>query len=390
MTQSCDVAIIGAGPYGLSAAHHLRSAGGLDVRVFGEPMSFWKRQMPVGMCLRSPWVACAIADPHDRLTLDRFEQHLGTTIPRPVPLDVFVQYGNWYRETAGVDVDPRQIARVSTNGKFALTTEDGEGVAARRVVVAAGIASFPWRPPLFDELPHSLASHSSEHSDFARFLGQSVAVIGGGQSALESAALLHEAGAEVEVLVRGPVVHWLVRSSRLHRFGWLRRLLYSPADIGPAGVSWIVSTPGLFKLVPKRWQEPMAERSIRPAAAAWVLPRVRDVPITTGRAVLSAGVEGSKVRLELADGTARVVDHVLLATGYRVDVSRYDFLSRGLVRSLRLRDGFPPLDAAFESPVPGLHFVGATAASSIGPLARFVAGTGYASRALVRGIVGRR
>src|SRR5213079_230240 len=52
--SACDVAIVGAGPYGLSAAAHLRAANGLDVRVFGEPMSFWERHMPKGMLLRSP------------------------------------------------------------------------------------------------------------------------------------------------------------------------------------------------------------------------------------------------------------------------------------------------------------------------------------------------
>jgi hypothetical protein len=59
-----------------------------------------------------------------------------------------------------------------------------------------------------------------------------------------------------------------------------------------------------------------------------------------------------------------------------------------LVRSLRLVDGYPVLTAGFEASLPGLHFVGASAARSFGPLMRFVAGTGYAARALTRGIVG--
>ena len=48
-----DVAVIGAGPYGLSVAAHLREQS-LKVIVFGRPMSFWDRNMPVGMLLRSP------------------------------------------------------------------------------------------------------------------------------------------------------------------------------------------------------------------------------------------------------------------------------------------------------------------------------------------------
>ena len=69
---SCDVAVIGAGPYGLSAAAHLRTVKGLEVRLFGEPMSFWDRHMPAGMLLRSPWEASHISDPDGAFTLDAY------------------------------------------------------------------------------------------------------------------------------------------------------------------------------------------------------------------------------------------------------------------------------------------------------------------------------
>ena len=69
----CDVAVIGAGPYGLSAAAYLRSAG-VETRIFGEPMAFWQKQMPAGMCLRSNWGASHIADPQSQLTLDEYSR----------------------------------------------------------------------------------------------------------------------------------------------------------------------------------------------------------------------------------------------------------------------------------------------------------------------------
>ena len=386
--QTCDVAVVGAGPYGLAAAAHLIAADGLAVRVFGETMSFWERQMPVGMLLRSPREASHISDPAGDLTLDRYEDSLGLPHGRPVPLEHFVAYGRWFQQRAVPDVDTRRVARVQRSGSgFRLRLADGEPVDARRVVLAGGIAPYAWRPPEYEGLPDELASHASAHADLAHFRGRRVAVIGGGQSALESAALLHEAGAEVEVLVRAPGVNWLVRSSRLHKSAAVRRLLYAPADIGPAGVSWLVATPPAFKLLPLRAQVPVARRSIRPAGSAWLVPRLADVPIRVGRTVERVARDGDRVVLELDGGERRTVDHVLLGTGYRIDVSRLDLLAPELAGALRLTGGYPVLDRSFQSSVPGLYVAGAAAAWSFGPLMRFVAGTGFAARRLTRGVL---
>src|SRR5271170_3546441 len=96
----CDVAIIGAGPYGLSAAAHLRTIKGLEVRVFGEPMSFWIQNMPLGMFLRSNWTATQIADPHRALTIEAFQAESGDRFALPVPLSGFAAYGQWYQAHA--------------------------------------------------------------------------------------------------------------------------------------------------------------------------------------------------------------------------------------------------------------------------------------------------
>ncbi len=201
----CDVAIIGAGPYGLSATAHLRKVKGLDVHTFGEPMSFWERNMPTGMLLRSGWAASHIADPNQSLTLEAYQAASSNHFSSPVPLDRFVDYGLWYQRQAIPDLDRRKIARVESHARgFRLILEEGETVLARRLVVAAGIGSFTWRPPEFAGLPCSLASHTAEHRELRKFAGKQVLVIGSGQSALESAALLHESGAEVEIVARAP------------------------------------------------------------------------------------------------------------------------------------------------------------------------------------------
>lgn len=206
----CDVAIIGAGPYGLSAAAHLRAVKGLDLRVFGEPMSFWGRNMPACMLLRSNWSATQIAGPDGALTLEAYQAASGARFSAPVPLDRFIQYGLWYQRQTVPDLDQRKIERIESHPKgFRLTLPDGEALVSRRVIVACGIGSFARRPAEFQALPSSLASHTSEHRDLRKFSGKQVMVVGGGQSALESGALLHEGGAEVEVVSRSPRIHWL-------------------------------------------------------------------------------------------------------------------------------------------------------------------------------------
>ncbi len=246
----CDVAIIGAGPYGLSATAHLRTVKGLDVLTFGEPMSFWERNMPIGMLLRSGWAATHIADPNHSLTLDAYRAASCNHFSSPVPLDRFLDYGLWYQRQVARDLDQRKIIRVEpdTSG-FRLVLEEGESVLARRLVIAAGIGSFTWRPPEFAGLPSSLASHTSEHRDFRKFTGKQVLVIGSGQSALESAALLYESGAEVEIVARARRIRWLggVVSRTIH-YGLgptISKLVYAPTDVGPAGISQVVARPDL-------------------------------------------------------------------------------------------------------------------------------------------------
>jgi|SRR5215475_727091 len=390
----CDVAILGAGPYGLSAAAHLRTIKGLDVHSFGEPMSFWERNMPVGMLLRSGWAATHIASPYQSLTLEAYKAATYSRFSTPVPLDCFTDYGLWYQRQAVPGLDRRKIVRIdSHSGGFALILERGETVHAKRVVVAAGISSFAWRPPEFAKIPGSLASHTSEHRELLEFSGKRVLVVGCGQSALESAALLHECGAEVEIVARTHQIRWLggliSRTIRSRLGKALADILYAPTDVGPAGVSQIVARPDLVRSFPRPIQDWMRKRSIRPAGARWLIARLQGVPTSLGRSVVSATPVGERVRVKLDDGSERTVDHVLLGTGYRVDVSKYDFFAPELAHSIKRFQGFPQLREGFETSVPGLHILGAPAVWSFGPLMQFVVGTHYASGALLRCIAKR-
>ena len=347
--------------------------------------------MPQGMFLRSPLEGSNLSDPAGELTLQVYAYTNGGHLSSPLPLQRFVDYGCWFQQQIASDIDGRTVSHVEHDGRyFSLTLEDGEKVTSTRVVVAGGIVPFAYRPPQFRELPSELASHSCEHRDLNQFAGKRVTVVGGGQSALESAALLHEAGANVCVVIREPEIHWTWQRPWLHTFKPVSRLLYATPDVGPAGISHVVAAPSLFRRMPRQLQNRWAKRSVRPAGAGWLKPRLQCVTMSSGRAVLGAVPVGDKVKVRLDDGSAEFVDHVLMATGYKVDISKYDFLSGDLLARVRTTSGYPILSGGFECSLPGLHFLGAPAAWSFGPLMRFVAGADFATRRLARYVSTRR
>jgi thioredoxin reductase len=377
----CEVAIVGAGPYGLSAAAHL-TALGLDTRVFGQPMEFWATGMPSGMLLRSPRPASTISDPRAAFTLEAYEAANGVAPVKRVPGKTFVSYGQWFQEQVGAPLDRRSVSQVRREGSvFHLTLADGASLSARRVVIAAGIGPFRKNPEVFSSLCSCRASHCYEGRRLES-LGRRVAVIGAGQSALECAALLHELGVDVEVIARIPTLRWIGMHPRLHNLGPISKMFYSKHDIGPIGISRLVAYPHLLYHFPLGPRDRIRTRAVRSAGAPWLIPRLREVKLSPGRHVVTAKEIGDEVELRLDDGTERRVDHVLMATGYRVDLAKYRFLAPDLLAEIRQLDGYPAVTAGFRTSVPGLHFTGAPAARNFGPLLYFVTGTEFASKEL--------
>ena len=176
----CEVAVIGAGPYGLSVASHLRAAD-IETRVFGETMSFWRKHMPKGMKLRSSPAASDFADPKGELTFEAFTARQGVRPTAPIPLEMFLRYGEWFRKHTLADLDTRKVVRVDPLGDgFCLWLDDGGHVTAQRVVAAVGLARQEFRPAAFSGLPRDYVSSVCEHIDVSGFRGKRVAVIGRG------------------------------------------------------------------------------------------------------------------------------------------------------------------------------------------------------------------
>jgi FAD-dependent urate hydroxylase len=382
----CEVAVIGAGPYGLSVAAHLDHAG-LSTRVFGEPMGFWRRNMPNGMMLRSPWRATHLSSPDDSHSLDVYAAAHEVDDTKLLPLRDFIAYGEWFQRHAVPQLDCRAVTLIeATSNGFSVTLTDGEIVTADRVVVATGLRHQEYRPDVFAGLPATLVSHSCAHDDLGIFRGKHVAVIGRGQSACESAALLAEYGAQTEIISRGDI-HWLGHltdgSAPKPRLWWLREALATPSAVGPFPLSWLAEFPGIARRLPASLREAFTARCLKAGAAGWLKPRFDNVTCNSGRTIQGARAVDDRIVLDLDNGV-RTFDHVLLGTGYRVDIARLNILSHELLDAVARIDGSPVLGAGFVSSIPNLHFVGSYAVRSYGPLLRFIAGAPFAAQAVTR------
>ncbi len=397
MSDTVDVAVIGAGPYGLALAAHLR-ASGTDYRHFGIPMRLWEAAMPQGMFLKSQGFASNISDPDGTHTLEAFCK--ATSRPYasyglPVALDTFVSYGHWFQSERGLAVEETAVTDIALRGGgFELLTVGGvERVLARRVVVAIGVEHFAYVPRPLSELPSDLCTHSSAHQDLAVLKGQDVIVVGAGQSALESAALLHESGATVQVLAREDKVAWNGEPLPLDR-PLLQRLKEPESGLGSGLATWFYSNhPDLFRRLPPNTRVYRARTALGPAGACWLRPRVEgQFPVQLGQTVTSAAAQDGRARLTVTGpgGSSRelTADHVIAATGYRTDLSRLQFLPGALRSRLRTLAGSPMVGRDYQSSVPGLYFIGPAVAPTMGPVMRFVFGTWHAAPVVARKLVG--
>ena len=387
-----DVAIIGAGPYGMSIAAHLK-ARGVAFRIFGSPMHTWLSQMPKGMRLKSEGFASSLYDPESKFTLGRYCKEEGIPYADhglPVPLETFASYGLAFQKRLLPEVENKLVVslRRSTDG-FEIVLGDGDVVSARKVVMAVGISYFGFVPPVLSTIPEEFVSHSSKHSSLDHFKGREVAVVGAGASALDIAALLHQAGASVQLIARKPFIRFHDPPGQTVP-SLLQRIRLPRTGIGPGWkLLFYARAPLAFHRLPERIRLEAVRRTLGPAPAWFVKQQVVGiVPFNLGVNITQAKVENGRVHLELTDsaGSHRTMtaDHVIAATGYKVDLKRLAFLDADILAAIRTADQSPVLSANFQSSVPGLYFVGASAANSFGPVLRFAYGAGFTARHLTR------
>ena len=381
------VAIIGAGPYGLSLATHLARRG-VSHRVFGRPMAFWEQIAAAGgeRYLKSFCFGASISTPVPGYTFADYNRPRGLETFEPCSMANFVSYGRWFQESQVPWAEPEDVVGVQTDDDgYLVSLQGGTSFRASRVVVATGLSGFAAVPQPLANLPSELLTHASRVDDFQAFKGRSVAVVGAGQSALEAVALLLEVGATPQLIAREEKIRWQTRV-RAQRSLW--RKIRSPiSGLGTGPKAWALTRfPGLVHHAPDRWRMEFVKRHLPPEGAWWLRPRVEGkAKVHAGVAVADARPSAGGVELllrGLKDGAETRVEceHVIAGTGYCVDVDRLDFLSPDIRARIGRLQGAPKLNAAFESTVRGLYFVGPASAMSFGPLFRFVVGAEYTSK----------
>jgi thioredoxin reductase len=386
-----DIAIIGAGPYGLSLAAHLQRSG-RGFRIFGEPMQFWTHHMPRGMCLKSEGFASGLYDPNAEFPLKAYCGE--NTIPYediglPVHIETFIDYGQEFQRRYVPQLEKIQINSLGpgTDG-FELTTATGEVVRARQVVVATGIMNFAHLPPQLQGIPAAMVSHSSEHSDLTGFKGREVAVLGAGASALDMAMLLQRAGAAVQLIARRNAIQF--HDPPVEPRPLIDQLKAPRSGLGTGWRSRMCTDiPMVFHAMPEALRLRVVARHLGPAPCWFVRDEVVGrLPMHLGAALTSVRPQGDRVRVEFTqrgqESRQFDVDHVVAATGYQVAVSRLRFIHQSIQSRIRKVADTPILGRHFESSVPGLYFIGAAAANSFGPLLRFAFGANYTAKRLVR------
>ena len=391
------VVIVGAGPYGLSIATHLR-AQGLGFRIFGEPMASWRNHMPQGMSLKSEGFASNLYDPQARFTLRQYCTEFGlpyNDVGTPVPLETFCAYGLEFQRRMVPELEATLVTSVCREPEgFSVTTAKCERVHASAVIMATGITHFDYLPPEFAALGSDLISHSYAHRDLAGFRGKSVAVLGAGSSAIDVAALLHDSGAKVELVARRAAINF--HAETIEPRPLLQRILNPRSGLGLGWRSRLATdAPLMFHKMPESFRLRVVRNHLGPAPGWFMTERVVGrFPMHLGTSIESLAEQGGRARLALRkrDGSKSelTVDHVIAATGYRPALERLSFLDANLRGEIRTAGGAPALNDAFECSVPGLYWAGLASANSFGPLGRFAYGAGFTARRLTRKLGARR
>jgi cation diffusion facilitator CzcD-associated flavoprotein CzcO len=387
-----DVAIVGAGPYGLSIAAHLKAVP-VSLRIFGKPMHSWHAHTPKGMRLKSEGFASDLFSPGTPFRLGDYCAEQGipyADVGVAISAKSFVDYGLEFHRRYVPEVEDRQLVRLERTGaSFRMSFDTGECVTARKVVLATGLGHYSSIPPTLTALPEHMLSHSWHCGGLDGFAGRRVAVIGAGASALNSAATLLQGGASVAVLARRDVINFQSPPDPKPR-SLRERLRWPQTGLGTGWRSvFCTQAPLLFHRLPERTRHRFVRNHLGPAPGWFVRGQVvGDVQFHTGVTIERAEVSGEHVHLHVKrpGGETQIVeaDHVVAATGFDVDLRRLPFLTPDLLKELRTEDHKPALSPDFESSVPGLYFVGTAAASSFGPLLRFSYGAHFAARRLSR------
>jgi FAD-dependent urate hydroxylase len=375
---STELLVIGAGPYGLSTAAVARERG-IETVVVGRPMGFWRDNMPTRMFLRSgPEWHIDASGVH---TLEAYleERAIAAKDVDPIPIQVFLDYCDWFRVVKGVDVRETFVADLTRrDGRFEATLAGGDRIVADAVVCAPGIRDYAHVPDWASSVPAGRAAHTCDVVRFDEFAGSRVLIVGGRQSAYEWAALIREHGAErIDVVHRHDV-------PRFDRVSW---------TFVDAHVENTINVHGYWRNLPKPEQDSIARRFWdvgRLTLEYWLTPRLDWAGLHRwpGLVVVETRLVANELGMTLSNGERLNIDHVVFASGYRAELGRVPYLT-WLAAQIDCSNGFPVLDEAFGTSLAGLYIVGFSATQDFGPFFGFVKGCPAAATLVVRDLLAR-
>lgn len=377
--------IVGAGPFGLAMAAWARQQG-IEHVLLGRPMGFWRENMPTGMLLRS---ACDWhLDPAEEDTIERYLEERGETPAdvEPLSIELYLAYARWFQSRKGIEAVPRLVERLDvdeSSGSFRARLADGDSLEASDVLLAPGFRHFAHVPPkLAAILPDGRYEHTCERVELAALGGARVLIVGGRQSAFEWAALLREAGARrVHVVHRHPTPRFEASD-----WSWVSPMIHR-----------MVEDPGWFRDLPAKERKALERRfweEGRLKLEPWLAPRVRAdrISVWPERSVVACrGSPEGEIAIELDDGETLAVDHVILATGYRVALDRLPYLAAGnLLTRVEIVDGSPRLDRSLQTSVPGLFITSMPATRDFGAFFAFTVSARASAKLVGRALLGGR
>ncbi len=270
-----NTVIVGAGPYGLSIAAHLRNRE-IPFRIFGRAMDSWISHMPKGMMLKSDGFASNISDPESDYTLRRFCAEKGIPYDDkgiPVSLETFAGYGLAFRDKKVPELEDKTVISITRQPSgFAVALDTGEVVQAQQIVLAVGVTHFDYVPECLSELPSEFVTHSSRHPDVTTYRDRSVIILGAGASALDLAGLMHEAGVNVHLVTRKPLKF---HSKSDKPRPWWDRLRRPPSGLRPGWKSYFFANkPNLFHHLPEQLRLWLVRRVLGPSGGAFIKDKV--------------------------------------------------------------------------------------------------------------------
>ena len=364
----------------------------VDFRIFGRPMSSWRDHMPHGTTLKSLGFASNLYHPTADFTLETYCREQGLPYDNAsgsTPVERFVAYGQEFQRRFVPQLQQIDITSLErSRDGFLLRTSEGDEVLARRVVLAVGITHFDHTPAVLKDLPRNVLSHSSEYSSVHQFQHHRVAVIGGGASATDLAGLLQEQGCEVHLIARRASITF--HSPTVSHRSLLNRMLKPRSGLGDGWRGRLCADyPMAFHMLPVGVRRNAVQRVNGPAAVWHSRDKiVGKVAMHLSTRIRAASANSSGVELELTSSepgpASLAVDHVIAATGYKVDLDRLRFITPQLLGQITVIDNAPVLTRNFETSAQGLHMVGLASANSFGPLCRFAYGAQFTSRRLSR------